>query len=503
MNKIDSLPFIQPIATRHTDEDISAADWLSQITLCLAPLIIHIFVGVPTAVYLYRKEPKWHDQLGFYNPTTIIWRYMAILDRRVRAKKWKSIDMAATNERFWTEKGWDGSEKMMEMSREFCTRIPHRSHVRFVSKTMLESVIILGQGVQAGIEMLNGGQGGWTTSIGTVFYPLTLFGLLRIPAAGWLSEEGNYTSVHSEETMPFSGPGGENDEEYLSPERVESRDDKIGLEMLSARTTGLTLHPYHTQRFQSYPRNNWRGRVVRGFYLCWLLALAALCLKFLIPYQNRHGTVTYSITTIVEIIVYAFLALSSVAIFSYYSFKHNTSTTIIPCIQSLWYKVYTVVLFAMMLVLLILAAIETHKEPCGSYSTTRRGFAQCKGGVYLFPYGQVGVRENGDQAIWVEGGPGRIVNQSTVKSRIYGGVYRGFSDENGTNVRLEPFVGWCKGNSFASVEMKTGEVDMKNATDWVQPFLGTGNASVNISMPSNGLRDFGVPISSGLEVYGE
>ncbi|EPE30281.1 hypothetical protein GLAREA_13004 [Glarea lozoyensis ATCC 20868] len=498
MNVIDDLPFIQPLAIRHDDESISAADWLSQITLCLAPLIIHVFVGIPTAVYLYRKEPRWHDQLGFYNPTTILWRYMAILDRRVRAKKWKSIDMGATNVRFWTQRGWDGSEEMMELSREFCTRIPQRSHVKLVSKTTVETVIIFMQGVQAAIDMVNGSSGGWTTSIATVFYPLTLFGLLRIPAAFWLSDEGTYTSVHSEETDPVFR---EHDEQLLIVERVMSDGNKSAIEMLSARKTGLTLHPIHTQRYQSHPRNHWRGRVVRGLYLVWLLFLAGLSLMFFFPRPTRRGTITYSLTSIIEIVVYAFLTLSSAAIFAFYNWRHNTSTTIIPCIQSLWYKIYTIVLFSLMLVLLVFAAIETHKEPCGLYSTTKRGFAQCEDGVYLFPYGQVGEKTNGDRVVWAQGAPGAMINQTTVSSQLFGGLYRGRSNENGTNMTMQPFVGWCKGNVLAEVDVYSSDAGVDNSTDWVRPFVENTNISVNITIPSKNF-ELGVPVDRGLELYG-
>lgn len=115
-----SLPnvgFLFPLSSRGQDESISPSDWLAQFTLCLAPLVVHIFIGVPVAVYLHRNEPRWHDMIGFYNPTTIIWRYMAITERRARAKQWKAIDMGATNTRFWDGKQWDGSETMMEKSR--------------------------------------------------------------------------------------------------------------------------------------------------------------------------------------------------------------------------------------------------------------------------------------------------------------------------------------------------------------------------------------------------
>lgn len=53
--------------------------------------MVHIIVGVPEPVYLQRALPKWHDIIGFYNPTTILWRYFSLVDRRIRAKQWKRL----------------------------------------------------------------------------------------------------------------------------------------------------------------------------------------------------------------------------------------------------------------------------------------------------------------------------------------------------------------------------------------------------------------------------
>jgi hypothetical protein len=95
---------------------IGFAGWANLFTLCLLPLLAHIFGGVPKPVFLHPKLPRWHEQLWLYNPTSILWRYFAITDRRLRAKLWTASDMAASNAYFWTSQGWNESEKMLDRS---------------------------------------------------------------------------------------------------------------------------------------------------------------------------------------------------------------------------------------------------------------------------------------------------------------------------------------------------------------------------------------------------
>lgn len=75
-------------------------EWINLFTLCLAPLIVHIVAGVPSPVYLSNPRPRWHERLGHYNPTSILWRYFSVIDRRTRSKACNSANMAASNANF-------------------------------------------------------------------------------------------------------------------------------------------------------------------------------------------------------------------------------------------------------------------------------------------------------------------------------------------------------------------------------------------------------------------
>ncbi|KAF7885717.1 uncharacterized protein EAF02_004226 [Botrytis sinoallii] len=182
------------------------ADWINLFTLCLAPLIVHIVAGVPSPVYLSSPRPRWHERLGHYNPTSILWRYFSIIDRRARSRAWNSADMAASNAYFWTSSGWDGSENMMRKSRRFCSRIPSSPHAVWVSKTSAETVATVLQGLQAAWQLvggLNGGAYSNTISLGTVFAPLAICGLIRLPAAVWISDDYSYVDVDIDSDSDF------------------------------------------------------------------------------------------------------------------------------------------------------------------------------------------------------------------------------------------------------------------------------------------------------------
>ena len=84
-----------------------------------------------------------------FNPTSILWRYFVIFDRRVRCLNWTASDMAASNAHFWVGNDWDGSEEMMMRSRRFCIRVPRRSHVDLISGSTVKTLVIMFQGAQA------------------------------------------------------------------------------------------------------------------------------------------------------------------------------------------------------------------------------------------------------------------------------------------------------------------------------------------------------------------
>jgi hypothetical protein len=86
---------------------------------------VHVAGGVPSPIILSGKKPHWTNRLSLFNPISILWRYYAILDRRIRwSSSWNGTVLAASNAIFWREDHWDGSEEMIGASSHFLPHTP-------------------------------------------------------------------------------------------------------------------------------------------------------------------------------------------------------------------------------------------------------------------------------------------------------------------------------------------------------------------------------------------
>ncbi|KAE9382215.1 hypothetical protein N431DRAFT_319035, partial [Stipitochalara longipes BDJ] len=320
-------------------------DWVTLYTLCLAPLIAHIVAGVPTVVYLSQDRPNWVQRLGLYNPTTILWRYFAITDRRLRAKRWSAANLSSSNVYFWTRAGWDGSEALTRKSQAYCISLPRSKHATLVSWSTVKTIIVALQGADSFYYLLwsdfgenqlgNGNNGANFTSalsVGTLFSPLAIFGLLRLFACFWLTE----------------------DFVYINCEEVQ--------------TTELSLDLSEMGTGEDYrPPNTWPSMLFRMLFLLPIMALIGLCTNGLVP---APGEVVVDTATVFGLLLfYDIFLVIALIVLGYHFIRGRNTTTLLPCTSSLWYQIYSVILFASMLVLIIIASLETWKSPCGFYTT--------------------------------------------------------------------------------------------------------------------------------------
>ncbi|KAL4728067.1 hypothetical protein ACLX1H_004783 [Fusarium chlamydosporum] len=339
--------FIQPLT--YQSQNIAISDWIGLLTLCLAPLIAHVLIGAPSPTYLSLTRPPWHERICHYNPTSILWRYAMVADRRIRAKNWDRIDLAATNALFWTDQGWDGTEEIIQYSRPRCVQLPDDDRVTFLSRDAFKTLIITVQGLQAIILLLGSqiatGAPGFTLFMGVdiIFFPVALFGLLRLCSCVWLTDEFSFASM---EDIPLG-----------TPQMIEC--STASFELLTTNPSLSGPQRYHSPSF-------WISRVFRIVYLTALLALLALALSFIV---TLTGSTVYTFTTFIVIIFYLY-AIGMTAIISlWYLGLKGSKSTVIPCISSIWYKFYTGVLFGFGLALVIIACIETRKTPCGKFTS--------------------------------------------------------------------------------------------------------------------------------------
>jgi len=335
----------------HQSGDIPLSEWITLYTLCLAPLIAHILAGVPTPSYLcLQPQPKWHDLLCHYNPTSILWRYAAIADRRLRARQWDVADVGATNAVFWTEHGWDGSEEMVGKAKPFCSRAPEHTRIELFSREMLKTLIVMFQGIQAIfllISVFTIGSESFTVwmAVDVVFFPVAFIGLQRLYSALWLSDDYLYTANLAE-------PRREGAHLIPSSTEIACRED---LEDMETRDTVVS------SRYR--PTTFWVSRLFRCLYLVTVVGLWIMMLLFLLLGAPLTAT------TFLAIVFYLLFLAASTLIICYYFIQGRTTTTIIPCIHRAWYKIYTLAVIALGLTLVVIASIETRRTPCGKYTS--------------------------------------------------------------------------------------------------------------------------------------
>ncbi|OTA64098.1 hypothetical protein K449DRAFT_368055 [Hypoxylon sp. EC38] len=323
--------------------DISFSDWISIITLSLAPLLAHIVAGVPEPTTLYCDEPKWHDRLTHYNPTSILWRHAAIADRRIRACAWDRGTLAATNALFWTTKGWDGSEDMVTHALPFCVRLPRRARLKILSWETIKTIITTIQGMQVIAAAISNIYESNSLTLGfgidVAFYPLAILGLLRLPAAFWLTDDYAFTAhqVVLTKTHP------------LDVQRVSI--DSLLEDRSITRPSTTQFRP-----------SSWASR---GFLIFYILLLQSI-LGILFFYSSDEDQ---TVTSFIFYLIYQIILVISIPLFSYYFIRGLNSTTIIPCISSSWYKVYSLILMGLMMALVVVASIQTRQTPCGKYTS--------------------------------------------------------------------------------------------------------------------------------------
>lgn len=345
------------------------SDWISLFTLGLAPLVAHIIAGSTSPSYLVANRPRWHDRVCFLIPATILWRYAAITDRRIRSEVWTEVDMAASNAIFWTEEGWDGSEAMMSRCLDHAVFLPDKPTARLLSKATLNNLIAFAQGVQMLFVII-----GNFTSTGTytvmdcvngIFIPIGILGALRLCAAPWLTDDYLFRRADTD-TVKLDNPS---NLESLSRRGIrswsidslidENHSDDIG----SSITFVTRPLPLRNQR-------RWASRLFRLFYLIPIAGCFVVDFLFITPWVGIFGWVGIWSTTSWTLGMYYLVHLvPTLGLFTFYFSRGPIQSTIIPCISSWWYKIYSIFIIAFTVVLIIIASIETNETVCGKYTS--------------------------------------------------------------------------------------------------------------------------------------
>lgn len=287
----------------------------------------------------------------------------------------------------------------------------------------MKTGVVMLQAVQALYALLGSivsgnGSFAFSTALDTLFFPLAAIGLMRIPVACWLDDDHAFRNAEASDNSL---------DKYPSATREESH---LELEQLEDLPTNALLYSYRTaSKDRFYHPHGWRGVFVRSVYLA--MATGLLAISLIIAFPPGAGGQFFTATGLVTNLFYiTFLAVTVIAAF-YYMIR-APPTTVIPCIHSTWYKIYTSFLFACMLAMLVLASMETRKTPCGKSTTLPARFDQqvCGNSTYVYAENRVNVTNFSD------------LHPS---DGSYGLAYR---SEGYT--RVISFDGWCKLNRPAA-----------------------------------------------------
>jgi len=338
-----TLPTVFPFLLQ--SQHINFSEWISLFTLLLAPIIAHIVSGIPKLTYLSTAPstlPKWHDYLALYNPMAIIWRYAAITNRRLRARRsqvWGPTDIAAANAIFWTSSGWNGSEDIVTRGSNLvhCARLYAAvwitSDYEFVARgtaTGRRHDLAFQTGVEAAnahhrMPPLDAGIG--VNALGGV--------------VGVDARTKNRHSVMEVDKTPVmihvssSGGGRASDGEALAPSRFLAK--------------------------------SWPSRIFRVVYITPLALFWVLSLGFALPGPWQIGR-AHPLTNYLAAIngSVAFLVM---VMYVYYWARLGCGSTVLPCIGKPWFKVLVCMEYTFMLSTMVISALETRRAPCGVYTT--------------------------------------------------------------------------------------------------------------------------------------
>jgi hypothetical protein len=239
------------------------------------------------------------------------------------------------------------------------------------------------QGVQAGLiafgslnpkKIYRFGQG-----LPNVFIPLAILGLLRLPAALWLSDDYTYLDlVHNgsgKERHITETPAGEMEEPSTALISPSSPTNSHIPELTTSDK--CRVHSIHSAIGLIY--RVWWFLSVGGFVSGAALSSSHILwgnsrsLRYISTshtlWGNLHSFPYVSLSHLLDMVMYFILSTATVLITCTYILLGRTHSTLIPCIHETWYKMFTMFLAAMGFVTMIVAALETRQLHDGTLST--------------------------------------------------------------------------------------------------------------------------------------
>jgi hypothetical protein len=260
---------------------------------------------------------------------------------------------------------------MVHVSAPFCLRYPETTHVELMSLTMLKTIITTLQGVSALYTIIGAVSGAALPGIAvgfgvdTLFFPLAILGLLRLFAATWLTED----FVYGSRTRTY-GDGMSNIllQSEFTPARTITVPDVS--ETSYSRYNNLEPFLFTPSQHSDFvpPGKSWKSRFFRLVFILVLGGVWAIAVLSVNPLGSPGG-VRFTTTSFMLGLFYLIFTTMSFILYAYYFARCQTTTTVLPCLATTWYKVYTLLIMGLMVALIIVASIETNKSDTGTYTS--------------------------------------------------------------------------------------------------------------------------------------
>jgi hypothetical protein len=250
---------------------------------------------------------------------------------------------------------------MVHIAAPHCLRYPDSTHVELMSLTMLKTVITTLQGVSALYTLIgslytaNPGSFWGPFGLDALFFPLAILGLIRLFAATWLTQDfvyGCYSALRDDamSEIPLQN------KRYL-PVAHNTTDLNLETSYRHNNLDPFLITPSQHTEFTP-PGMSWNSRLFRLFFLLVLGGVWSIALLWMIPVREARFTTTSFMMGFFYIV---FVTVSFV-LYAYYFARGQMTTTVLPCLSTTWYKLYTLVIMGLILALVVVASIETNKS---------------------------------------------------------------------------------------------------------------------------------------------
>ena len=121
-----------------------------------------------------------------------------------------------------------------------------------------------------------------------------------------------------------------------------------------------------------HPQSSWRGIAVA--VLCMAIPSALLVYSLYFTALDYAQAAAVTATIVAFQVLYTMVLVVTTATMGCCIGRGRSDTTVIPVFHALWYRIYTVVLFVVILAALMVSVLEIRRMPCGVYTGWPREF---------------------------------------------------------------------------------------------------------------------------------